>query len=411
MTGFWSNIYEGYMIGQAQRSFEKLAPRGTFLSFALPELGEEEFDEVKDTMESGWITTGVKARLFEKEFAKAVGASHAVAVNSCTAAMHLALEAIGLRSSDEVITTPYTFAATSEVVRYFGARPVFVDVDPLTLNINTNLIESAVTPRTKAILPVHMAGLPVKMPAIHEIAAKHNLRVIEDAAHAFPAKFGAATVGSMSDFTCFSFYATKTITTGEGGMICTNNEAWAERCHIMSLHGISRNAWNRYASEGSWAYDILAPGFKYNMTDIAASIGLVQLKKAARMHARRMEIAERYNRAFDEVPELQVPANLAYCRHAWHLYMLRLNLGQLRIDRSRFVEELKKRNIGVSVHFIPLHLHPYYRDTYGYKPEDFPIAYQEYMREISLPIYSRMSDQDVDDVIGAVLEIVQQGKM
>lgn len=382
--------------------------RSGFLPFALPDLGKDEFDEVQRTLESGWITTGPKTKQFEAEFARVVGARHAIAVNSCTAAMHLALEAIGLRQGDEVITTPYTFTATSEVIRYFGARPVFVDIDPLGFDIDAARIDRVVTRRTKAILPVHVAGLPVHVAAIREIADRHGLRVIEDAAHAFPAKYRGAMIGEMSDFTCFSFYATKTITVGEGGMICTNNDRWAEHCRMMSLHGISNDAWQRYGAEGSWYYEVVAPGYKYNMTDIAAAIGLVQLRKAESMRSRRTEIARLYNLAFEGMPELQIPAERSDSQHSWHLYMLRLNPGTLRIDRAQFIKEMKLRNIGCSVHFIPLHLHPYYRDTYGYKPTDFPVAYGEYQREVSLPIYSRMTDDDVQDVIAAVRDVVEE---
>ena len=364
-------------------------------------------DQIKQVLDSGWITTGPRTRQFEAEFARYVGAKHAIAVNSCTAAMHLALEAIGLGADDEVITTPYTFAATAEVVRYFGARPVFVDVDPHTLNIRPDLIERAITPRTRAILPVHIAGLAADMDTITGVAARHNLPVIEDAAHAFPAWYNGRMIGSLSGFTCFSFYATKTITTGEGGMVCTDNDSWAERCRIMALHGISQDAWKRYSAEGTWFYEIVAPGFKYNMTDIAAAMGLAQLAKAERMLERRREIAGRYNTAFSGQPALQIPADSTESRHAWHLYLLRLNLDTLRIDRAQFVQEMKNRNIGVSVHFIPLHIHPYYRDLYGYRPDDFPAAFEQYLRVISLPAYSKMSDQDVADVVAAVLDVVE----
>jgi dTDP-4-amino-4,6-dideoxygalactose transaminase len=381
--------------------------RSQFLPFALPDLDHSELENIKQVLDSGWITTGPMTRKFEEEFARKVGAKHAIAVNSCTAAMHLALEAIGLGADDEVITTPYTFAATAEVVRYFGARPVFVDVDPVTLNIRPDLIASAITPRTRAIMPVHIAGLAADMDAITEVAKRHDLPVIEDAAHAFPAYYKDRMIGSLSDFTCFSFYATKTLTTAEGGMLCTDNDAWAERCRIMALHGISHDAWKRYTAEGNWYYEIVAPGFKYNLTDIASAMGLAQLAKAERMLERRREIAARYNSVFGERPELQTPAERADSRHAWHLYPLRLNLDTLDIDRAQFVQGLKERNIGVSVHFIPLHIHPYYRDLYGHRPEDFPAAFDEYRRVISLPIYSKMSDQDVADVIAAVLEIVR----
>ncbi len=395
--------------------------RSTFLNFAQADLDDSELAEIKEALDSGWITTGPKTRQFEATFAEAVGAKHGIAVNSCTAAMHLALEAIGLQRGDEVITTPYTFAASAEVIRYFDAKPVLVDVDSHFLNIDPAQIETAITPRTKAIIPVHIAGLPADLDALYALAAQHNLAVIEDAAHAFPTQYKGRMIGSpipQSQFpnpqspiphaVCFSFYATKTLTTGEGGMICTDNDALAERCRIMALHGISKDAWKRYTAEGSWYYEIIAPGYKYNMTDIAASMGLAQLAKADRMWLRRQQIAERFNRAFAALPHLRVPHDNPTHQHAWHLYMLRLNLDHLHIDRAQFITELKERNIGVSVHFIPLHVHPYYRETYGYKPEDFPVAYAEFMREISLPIYSKMSDEDVSDVIAAVLDIVEQ---
>jgi dTDP-4-amino-4,6-dideoxygalactose transaminase len=380
--------------------------RDKYLHFALPDLDESESIQIREALESGWITTGPKANQFEADFASTVGAKHAIAVNSCTAAMHLALDAIGLKAGDEVITTPYTFAATAEVVRYFGARPVFVDVDAVTLNINPELITSAVTERTKAILPVHVAGLPADLDRINSVARHYGFPVIEDAAHAFPTKYNGRMVGSLSDMTCFSFYATKTITTGEGGMICTESEEWADRCRIMSLHGISKDAWKRYTAQGSWYYEIIAPGYKYNMTDIAAAMGLAQLKKANMMLEKRRGIARIYDAAFSQIPQLQIPHDEPHHQHAWHLYMLRLNLEAIQIDRAQFYDELKRKNIGASVHFIPLHAHPYYRELYGYTPEDFPVAYREYMREISLPIYSRMSDGDVQDVIDAVTDTV-----
>lgn len=382
--------------------------RCTFLPFALPDVDDAELQQISEALASGWVTTGPKTRQFETEFATAVGAKYAIAVNSCTAAMHLALEAIGLQRGDEVITTPYTFAATAEVIRYFDAQPVLVDINPHDLNINPALIEPAITSRTRAIIPVHIAGLPAEMAAIQAIAQTHGLAVIEDAAHAFPTCYQGQPVGSIGDVSCFSFYATKTITTGEGGMICTDNEAWAERCRVMALHGISKDAWKRYTAEGSWYYEIVAPGYKYNMTDIAAGMGLAQLAKADRMWQRRRDIARQYQAAFAGNPALETPYDNPAHQHAWHLYMLRLNLERLSIDRGQFIEALKTRHIGSSVHFIPLHLHPYYRDTYGYQPEDFPVAYREFQREVSLPIYSKMSDIDVQDVIAAVTEIVSQ---
>jgi dTDP-4-amino-4,6-dideoxygalactose transaminase len=380
--------------------------REQFLPFARPDLDGSELAEIREALDSGWVTTGPKTKQFESAFASVVGAKHAIAVNSCTAAIHLALESIGLKQGDEVITTPYTFAATAEVIRYFDARPVLVDVEPEFFNIDPARIEAALTERTKAILPVHIAGLPAELGRMHKIAQRRGIPVIEDAAHAFPAMYRGKMVGALSDVTCFSFYATKTITTGEGGMICTENDKLAERCRIMALHGISKDAWKRYTAEGSWYYEIIAPGYKYNMTDVAAAMGLAQLRKARKMYERRKEIAQAYTRAFSQIGELQIPGDRADAQHAWHLYMLRLNLDRLRINRAGFMEELKKRNIGASVHFIPLHVHPYYRDTFGYRPEDLPVAYREYMREVSLPIFSKMSDDDVQSVVDAVTAIV-----
>ena len=408
--------------------------RSSFLPFALPDLDGRELEAIKSALDSGWITTGPRVKQFEAAFARAVGARHAVAVNSCTAAMHLALEASGIRAGDIVLTTPYTFAATAEVVRYFDAVPVFVDVEPDTCNIDPGLLAETIDTiaagrgaelpafrqagqvepgRLKAVIPVHIGGLPVDLEAVYETAKAHGLVVIEDAAHAFPASreghvVGSSMPGAESSMVCFSFYATKTITTGEGGMICTDSESRADRCRVMSLHGISRDAWKRYTNEGSWYYEIVAPGYKYNMTDVAAAMGLAQLEKAEAMRARRREIAARYTEAFGDMPELETPPDREDSEHAWHLYMLRLRLDRLAIDRREFIEELKKRNIGASVHFIPLHLHPYYRERYGYRPEDYPVAYREYQREISLPIYSRMTDEDVEDVIEAVRDVAEK---
>jgi dTDP-4-amino-4,6-dideoxygalactose transaminase len=384
--------------------------RTTFLPFARPDIGTQELLQVKEALENGWMTTGPKAKQFEREFAAAVGAKHAIAVNSCTAALHLALEAVGVKAGDEVITTPYTFAASAEVVRYFDAHPVFVDVDPRTFNIDPAAIEAAITSRTKAIIPVHLAGLAAELDEINAIAAKHGIPVIEDAAHAFPAKYKGKMIGSLSTITCFSFYATKTITTGEGGMICTEDDALADRCRIMSLHGISRDAWKRYTAEGSWYYEVLAPGYKYNLTDIAAGIGIAQLARGEEMYRRRRDIAAQYNAAFDGEAALEIPADLGDRQHAWHLYMLRIRPERLTIDRGRFIDELKARNIGTSVHFIPLHSQPYYRDTYGLTPESLPVAWREYQREISLPIFSKMTDEDVVDVIEAVHAITRASR-
>jgi dTDP-4-amino-4,6-dideoxygalactose transaminase len=380
--------------------------RSSFLPFALPDTGEAEIAAVTDVIRSGWLTTGTQVRAFEAAFARRVGAKYAVAVSSCTAAMHLALEALGIGPGDRVLTTPYTFAATAEVIRYLGAHPVFADVDPETMNLDPERVAEVVKrERIAAVIPVHIAGEPADLDEIR--AAAGDVPLVEDAAHALPTRYKDRTIGALSRVTCFSFYATKTLSTGEGGMLTTDDEALADRCRVMCLHGISRDAWKRYTAEGSWQYDIVAPGFKYNLTDIAAALGLVQLGKLDAMWKRRTEIAARYDAAFSGIAELQIPARGDGNQHAWHLYMLRVDNARLRGGRDALVEELRRRHIGASVHFIPLHLHPYYRDTYGYSPDDFPIATREYLREISLPIYSRMLDSDVDDVIEAVLAAVE----
>ena len=379
--------------------------RDHFLPFALPDMDEAEVAAAAEVIRSGWLTTGAKVRAFEAAFAERVGARHAIAVNSCTAALHLALEAVGVRQGDRVVTTPYTFATSGEVIRYLGAHPVFVDVRPDTLNIDPDHVAAALRrDRAAAILPVHIAGEPCDLDALREVAG--DIPIIEDAAHALPTRLGDRLIGGLSRATCFSFYATKTLSTGEGGMITTDDDAVADRCRIMSLHGISRDAWKRYTAEGSWRYEILAPGFKYNLTDVAAALGLVQLGKLDAMWRRRAELAARYDRAFAGCPELELPGRGAGNQHAWHLYMLRVDNDRLAGGRDALVTELRRRNIGASVHFIPLHLHPYYRETYGFAPSDFPVATREFGREVSLPIYSRMTDRDAEDVIAAVHDSV-----
>ena len=432
------------MLGEDEKT--RVMAYDKFIPYSLPLIEDEEIAAVLDTLRSGWITTGPKTKEFEAEFAKYIGCKHAIAVNSCTAALHLALDAIGIKEGDEVITSPMTFAATAEVIRYFKAKPVFVDIDPLTMNIDVQEIERYLSTidnhqslLPKAIIPVHYTGYPCDMDSIRTLAEKYGLKVIEDAAHALPSYFKGKIIGSTGDITCFSFYATKNITTGEGGMVTTNNDEWAERMRIMSLHGISKDAWNRYTAEGSWYYEIVAPGYKYNLTDIAASLGIVQLRKADRLWQRRTEIAGMYNQAFRDISEFESPFNNfsdsirrtddvvfrtsnvglqtikpvlqpSETKHSWHLYVIRLNLEGLSIDRNRFIEELKGRGIGTSVHFIPLHMHPYYRDMYGYKPEDFPVAYETFKRIISLPIYPKMTDGDVEKVVEAVSSVIRKFK-
>jgi len=383
--------------------------RKTFLSFSPPLIEEDEIKEVIDTLKSNWITTGPKTKKFEAEFRIYFNCSSSLALNSCTAALHTALVALGIGPGDEVITTPMTFCASVNVIEQVGAKPVLVDVEPDTLNIDPLKIEKAITPRTKAILPVHYSGHPFELDAINEIARRHNLFVIEDAAHALSAKYKGKFIGSTNNPVCFSFYATKNLTTAEGGML-TGEPEFIEKARIVSLHGMSRDAWKRYSKEGSWYYEVVFPGFKYNMTDIQASLGLWQLKKLERFQIRRREIVKMYNEAFSNEEALELPVERPHVEHAWHLYVIRLNLNALKIGRNEFIDELNKRNIGTSVHFIPIHLHPYYRDKYGFRPEDFPVAYSNYLRVISLPLCPKLTDQDVNDVIEAVLDVVKSYK-
>ncbi|HHT9130650.1 MAG TPA: DegT/DnrJ/EryC1/StrS family aminotransferase [Candidatus Brocadiaceae bacterium] len=380
-----------------------------FLPFALPDIGEDEINEVVDSLRSGWLTTGPKTKRFEEDFAAFICSGvEAIAVNSATAGLHLALEAVGISPGDEVITTPYTFTATAEVIRYLGAHPVFVDIDQNTFNIDPAKIEKAITPRTKAIIPVHFAGLACDMDTILAIAGKYRLKVVEDAAHALPTTYRGKLVGTFeSDATVYSFYVTKTIATGEGGMIVLRNAEIAERCRVMRLHGINRDVFNRYTSaKSSWYYEVIAPGFKYNMTDIAASLGIHQLKKIWTFQKRRAKMVAYYDEAFSDLPVILSPKAPKDDLHAWHLYVLRLR-SEVAISRNRFIELMAEKGIGCSVHFIPLHLHPYWRDTYHLKPEDFPNALGVYERAVSLPLYTKMSMADQKRVVNAVKEILE----
>jgi len=390
------------------------------IPFHRPLIDESEINAVTECLRSGWLTTGQRAMEFEKKFAEYVGAPHAVACNSCTAGMHLALAALGLGPGDEVITTPYTFVATCEAMQYLGGRPVFVDIDPKTLNLNPDLLKAALTERTRAIVPVHFAGHPVEMATVMAFARAHNLKVMEDAAHAteseiFPPENGAAhqtlgagKIGTIGDATCFSFYATKNLTTAEGGMITCSDPDLAAHLRRLCLHGLSRDAWKRYTSAGSWYYEVLEQGYKYNLTDVAAAIGIAQLAKLEKMWQRRAEIAARFNAAFDSMPELEIPTARANVRHGWHLYVLRLNLEKLAINRSKFFDAMREAGVHCSVHFIPLHLMPYYHKTYGLCPGDFPEAERQFERAISLPLYPAMTDQEVERVIAAVKQVTAQ---
>ena len=417
------------------------------IPFYKPSIGVEEIDEVVATLKGGWLTTGPKTRQFEKEFGEYLKHKHAIAVNSCTAALHLALEAIGLKAGQCVIVPTMTFAATAEVVRYFGARPILVDCRVEDFNLDVadagQKIQSALAAgeSVAAIMPVHYGGQIGDVSGVRTLAQRHNLKVVEDAAHCCPAYYREAesrkqkvenknefqfstfpisafknvsdlsgtwqTVGTGADISCYSFYANKTITTGEGGMACTENDDYADRMRIMSLHGISRDAWKRYTSEGSWYYEIIAPGFKYNLTDIAAAIGIQQVRKADLFHRRRTELAILYKELLKEVEEIILPQVQPNRIHSWHLFAIRLQLRRLKLDRAQFITELQNRGIGTSVHWQPLHMHPYYRETYGYKPQDLPVASSLYPEIITLPIYPDMTAGEVEFVCDAIKQIIR----
>ncbi len=416
------------------------------IPFYRPSIDLEEIDEVAATLKSGWLTTGPRTKQFEREFGDYLKHKHAVAVNSCTAALHLALEAIGIKAGQGVIVPTMTFAATAEVVRYFGACPLLVDcrVEDFNLDVTDaeRKIQSALTAgqSVAAIMPVHYGGQIGDVAGVRALAQRYGLKVVEDAAHCCPAFYGDQkttdhglritdhgnakadnrgqssvvsspsapwlSVGSGADISCYSFYANKTITTGEGGMACTENDEYADRMRIMSLHGISRDAWKRYTAEGSWYYEIVAPGYKYNMTDIAAAIGIHQVRKADQFHRRRTDLAVLYQKCLKEVEEIILPQVQPNRIHSWHLFAIRLKLGRLNLDRAQFITELQQRGIGTSVHWLPLHMHPYYRETYGYTPHDLPVACALYPEIVTLPIYPDMTEDDVEYVCHAIKDIV-----
>lgn len=380
-----------------------------FIPFALPDIGDDEIAEVVDTLKSGWITTGPKTRRFEADFTTFLGdpGLHSMAVNSATAGLHLALEALGIGPGDEVITTTHTFTATAEVVRYLGADVVLVDIDPATLCIDVAAVEAAITPRTKAVIPVHYAGLAADMAALLLLARRHGLKVVEDAAHALPTTCGGQLVGTLaSDVTVFSFYANKTMTTGEGGMVVTRDSELARRIQVMRLHGINRDAFDRFTAKApSWYYEVVAPGFKYNLTDIASAMGIHQLRRARSFQAARAEIAACYDAAFADLPVLTPPRPLPGDTHAWHLYVLRLT-DDATLTRDQLIDGLYAAGIGCSVHYIPLHLQPYWRDRYGLTPDRFPHSQHAYERMLSLPLYTRMAPHEVQRVIDAVRSLL-----
>jgi len=378
--------------------------REKFLVFGQPDIRDEDIDEVLDTLRSRWIGTGPKVAKFEQEFKDYIGAKHAIAVSSCTAAMELSLLVAGIGDGDEVITTPLTFAATANVIRHVGATPVFVDVDRFTGLIDAERIEDAITEKTRAIMPVHLYGRPCDMDRIMEIAERHELVVIEDAAHAVESVYRGRKIGTIGDFTCFSFYVNKNITTCEGGMVTTHRLSWAERIRVLSHHGLSTIAWKRVTSAGH--YEVVEAGYKYNLTDINAALGLNQLKRVEESWRRRREIFERYNEAFDGLPCWTPPEVEEGSVHAYHLYTLIIDTDRLGKTRDEVRNELLKMNIGTGIHYISLHLHPYYMGTFGFRPDDFPNARWISERTLSLPLSPALTDDDVADVIDAVRKVL-----
>jgi perosamine synthetase len=383
----------------------------SYIPFHAASLGSEEVEAVRKVLLSGWLTTGPVAHEFERQFAEYVGAKHALAVNSGTAALQLALDAIGLEPGDEVLLPTYTFTATAEVVTYFGAKPVLCDSAAGGFNLDVADAARRITPKTKAIIPVHIGGEPCDMEAIEQLAARAGIHVIEDAAHALPAAYKGKMIGSISPLTAFSFYATKSITTGEGGMLTTDRDDYAERAATMRLHGIGRDAWKRYSRAGSWAYEVRAAGYKLNLCDILAALGLAQLQKCDQFWERRSNLADLYRSKLAGVEELEMPPDVGEeSRHAWHLFILRLRSENLEIDRNEFIEQLKRAGVGTSVHFIPLHRHPYYQEYYGYSSATFPNAENAFQRCLSLPIYPDLGDSQVQRVADSVVQIVRKSR-
>jgi perosamine synthetase len=381
--------------------------RNGYIPFHVPLTGADEIREVAAAIRSGWLTTGPRVGELERRLARATGARYAIALNSCTAALHLSLAAAGIGPGDEVVTSPYTFAATGEAILYLGARPVFADIDPVSLNLDPRAAERALTRKTRAILPVHIAGLPCDLPALRSLARSRRAVVIEDAAHALGARIGARPIGAISEMTCFSFYATKNLTTGEGGMVTTNDADRAARVRRLSLHGLSRDAWKRYTRQGSWRYDVVEVGYKYNMTDVAAALGLAQLRRFGAMQRRREALAARYRRLLSPSDAYEQPPTQRGTTHAWHLYILRLRPGVLRIDRDRLIEALRDRGIGTSVHFLPLHLHSHYRRALGHRPGDYPHTERESARAVSLPLHPALTRRQQDRIVDALLDLAR----
>jgi len=393
------------MSGEETQCWPKRPARQEALSFSPPDITQAEIDEVADTLRSGWLTTGPKTQQFERDFAAYVGSSCCLGLGSATAGLFLGLKALGIGPGDEVITTPYTFAATVNVILHAGAKPVLVDVKQDDFNIDPELVERAINHRTRAVIPVHFAGHPCDMDRIGDMAEKRGLDVIEDAAHAIGAEYRGKRIGSLSRLTVFSLHAVKNVTTGEGGMAASDDVELMNRLRTLCLHGMDKDAWRRFAPGGRWKYDIVAPGYKCNLTDIQSAIGIHQLRRAEAMLARRREIVAIYRRGLGGLELLRLPPEPSGGRHSWHLFPVVLDFSRLRIDRDGFIEQLADRKIIANVHYQPVHLFSYYR-TLGFKPGDFPVAERLSRGEVTLPLYTRMTDGDAEDVIGAVRDIV-----
>lgn len=381
-----------------------------YIHFAQPLFGDEEKKEILAALDSGWVTLGPKTKEFEENFARYVGAQYAIGVSSCTAALHLSVIVSGIRPGDEVITTPFTFAATSNVILHAGGVPVFVDIDPKTFQIDANKIEEKITKKTKAIIPVHYGGQPAEMDKILSLVKKYNLVVIEDAAHALGTEYKGKRIGSLGDLTCFSFHPIKNISTGDGGMITTNNKAYADELEVLRLHGMSKDAWKRHSAAGSWRYDITVAGYKYNMTDIEASLGIHQLKKLDSFIDIREKYAKIYDKALSKIPEITIPYILENIRHARNLYSIMIDTKGLKINRDELVELLKQANIGVSVYFIPLHFFSLYKQKLGYNKGDFPVAEAVFEKIISIPLYPKMRKEEIDYIIETLSSLIKDNR-
>ena len=391
-----------------------------FIPYCQHSISAEEINEVIDTLKSNWITRGPKTLQFEQAFSDYIGCKYTVAVSSCTAALHLALAAYDIKAGDEVITTPMTFCATAEVIEYLQAKPVFVDIDPTNFNLDVNRIEEKINSRTRAIMPVHYGGIPCDLTRIYEIAGHYHLKIIEDAAHSAGTIYQNKKIGSFGYPAAFSFYPTKNMTTAEGGALTTDDSSLAEKIRILSLHGISQDAWKRYDAQGSWYYEVTHLGYKYNFTDLQAALGLQQLKKLDHFNSIRENYAKRYFDELQFIPGIQMPdwygsyfneLQFKGIKNCWHLFVIMVDKSAVKIDRNQFIEELKARRIGTSVHFIPLHLHPYYAQKYGYRSGDFPVAESVYEKIISLPLYPRLGENKIQYIIDNIREIVNQYRL